>query len=503
MSSLLNAPTTRQSLRWNIVANFFGQGWTALLSVALIPVYISYLGVEAYGLIGFHTTLQAWLACAGNVLSPVTNRQTAQFCADKNSNEKIWNQIRTLESVALCCAIAVSIFATALSPLIASYWLQPKSIAHDSVSTSVTLMGVVIAIRILESVYQGALSGLQRQVRLNLLMALTSTVRSLGAIGVLAWLRSEIEVYFTWQVFSSLTSVLALRLFAYRALPRPLSKPRLSREALNQLRNFSTGITISTVFALLLTQADKLILSKLLTLTQFGYYMLANTLASGLLLLMAPIAQAYYPRLSYLVATGDNLQLAKQYHDGSRLVTLCVAPACVLMAFFSNQILLTWSADRDLAEGTALLLTLLAVGNGIHSLMHMPYMLQLASGWSSLSARMNLVACIIFLPAILIAVPRYGGTAAAVIWLCLNAGYLLSGISLMHSRLLKGERRSWYMNDVTLPLLPVIIAAAILRPLYPDLLSRAMSTLALASLTLALYAIALVAPLLLALRSRN
>ena len=40
------------SLKKNFVANYFGQGWQALMGLAFVPVYIRYLGIESYGLIG-------------------------------------------------------------------------------------------------------------------------------------------------------------------------------------------------------------------------------------------------------------------------------------------------------------------------------------------------------------------------------------------------------------------------------------------------------------------
>ena len=47
------------SVARNVVANFLGQGWTAVMNLAFIPVYIKFLGVEAYGLIGLFGLLQA------------------------------------------------------------------------------------------------------------------------------------------------------------------------------------------------------------------------------------------------------------------------------------------------------------------------------------------------------------------------------------------------------------------------------------------------------------
>lgn len=39
-------------LKRNVIANYLGQGWRVLMSLAFVPLYIKYLGIEAYGLIG-------------------------------------------------------------------------------------------------------------------------------------------------------------------------------------------------------------------------------------------------------------------------------------------------------------------------------------------------------------------------------------------------------------------------------------------------------------------
>ncbi|MCK7491684.1 MAG: hypothetical protein MZW92_08325 [Comamonadaceae bacterium] len=46
-------------VRRNVVANFAGQLWSALMGVVFIPVYIHLLGLEAFGLVAFYVTLQA------------------------------------------------------------------------------------------------------------------------------------------------------------------------------------------------------------------------------------------------------------------------------------------------------------------------------------------------------------------------------------------------------------------------------------------------------------
>jgi O-antigen/teichoic acid export membrane protein len=72
--------------------------------------------------------------------------------------------------------------------------------------------------------------------------------------------------------------------------------------------------------------------------------------------------------------------------------------------------------------------------------MHIPYMLQLAHGWSGFAARINLVAVAILVPATLWVTPRYGAIGAAWVWVCLNAGYVIFGMHFMYKRILIYEK---------------------------------------------------------------
>ena len=68
-----------------------------------------------------------------------------------------------------------------------------------------------------------------------------------------------------------------------------------------RVRRFATGIALSSILGLLLTQIDKFLLSRLLPLGDFGLYMLAVTLADALALLAAPLYGVLVPRFAELL----------------------------------------------------------------------------------------------------------------------------------------------------------------------------------------------------------
>ena len=94
------------SLRKNVVANFVGQGWRAIMSLVFLPLYIDYLGMEAFGLIGIFVMLQAWLRLVDLGMRPAVLREMARFTGGEHDAESIRDLLRSIEIVAAGAAVA-------------------------------------------------------------------------------------------------------------------------------------------------------------------------------------------------------------------------------------------------------------------------------------------------------------------------------------------------------------------------------------------------------------
>jgi O-antigen/teichoic acid export membrane protein len=224
-----------------------------------------------------------------------------------------------------------------------------------------------------------------------------------------------------------------------------------------------TGITF---LALLLTQVDKILLSRLLSLSEYGYYTLAAVVAGALYILISPISQAFYPRLCELYARDDRAELIKTYHMGAQLVSVIAGSAAIVIIVFPETLLRLWTQDNALAARSATVLSLLTLGNLLNGLMWIPYQTQLAHGWTSLAVRINIVAVLFIVPAILWATPRYGAVGAAWVWVCLNAGYVMIGIHFMYRKILTKEKLNWYINDLLVPLCAGLIGALTVKTIW-------------------------------------
>jgi O-antigen/teichoic acid export membrane protein len=460
------------SLNKNILANYIGQSLTAIMGIAFIPTYIKYLGNESYGLIGILLLFQNWLSLFDVGMTPTLNREVALFTGGKYSIEYIYDLLRTIEIITFSIAIMIFLNILIFSKWLASNWLKIENLPIEIVQHIFIFIGIIISLKLIENIYRSCITGFQKQVMLNIITSLIAILRNGGAVIILLWVSNSIEVFFLWNTIVSLLSVICLLFATYKELPVSKRKSKFSLLAIKNIWQFAGGMLTISSLALILTQFDKILLSKILTLEEFGYYSLATTITGTLYLIVTPISQAFLPEFNRLVANHDYKKLYLIYHQGSLLVTSLLGGAAIILILFSNTIIHLWTTNELLSNNISTLVSLLALGNLLNGLMFMPYQVQLAHGWTTHTIKTNFYAALIATPLIFWTTPLYGATGAAIIWIILNIGFLSISVHFMHKKILIGEKWKWYWYDITIPLIFIIFIGAFLKKLQPIYLTR-------------------------------
>lgn len=469
--NLSNNPTQIKhlmSLKRNVIANYFGNGWTAIMSLVFIPYYIKYLGMEAFGLIGFYTMLQACLIILDLGMTPTLSREMARFTGGKHTPQSIRDLLRSIEIICLVVGSLYLLVIWLSSDWVATNWLQAEKLSKESISGAFIIMGGVTALRFVEGIYRGAIIGLQKQVIFNLANALMATLRGAGAFLILAYIYPSIEAYFIWQGVVSVITVILFVSITYSALPEANRPGSFSRNELHKVWLFAGGVVVTTFLALILTQVDKIILSKILTLADFGNYSLVATISGVLILMVGPIVQAHYPRISELQSQNQIEALKKSFHRAAQLSTSIAGTAACVLFFFGNRIITIWTGDLELGQKVFTLLRVMTLGTFLNSLMQLPHILQLAYGWSGFTAKVNIIAVFFLVPAIIIVTPVYGPIGAAWVWVTLNAGYVFVATHFMFKKILVGEKINWFLGDLFKPFFSTFLILSICWLLKPD-----------------------------------
>jgi O-antigen/teichoic acid export membrane protein len=277
-------------------------------------------------------------------------------------------------------------------------------------------------------------------------------------LGVLAWASPTIEAYLMFFLLVSALEGFVLRTKLLAALPPPPRRPKFNPEAVRLVWRFAAGITATSILSLALTQLDKLVLTKMLPLSEFGQYMLAWTVVSVLSVMAGPVSNAIFPRLTSLHVAGNHVALVSTYHKACQLMSILVIPAAITLAVFSHQILFVWGGDLDGGlQVVSTLASILSIGVMLNALMLPPYLLTLAHGWTRFAVLANLIAVVVIVPAMVFSASRYGAIGAAAVFVALNFGYVMIGMHFLHRRLLPEEKWKWYRVDVFYPLIAAVM----------------------------------------------
>lgn len=462
----------------NIAANVGGRVVMMLSSIIFVPAYIHYLGVEAYGIIAFYTTLLVVFGILDLGLSAALNRELARrsIVVDRTAQNQDGahssrDLVRTLEVAFWLIGAVAGCLIAMLAPYIAQHWFMASALSPETLTRALQLMGLTFALQWPQGLYAGGLMGLQRQVALNAVQSVLAIARGLGAVVILALVSPTLEGFFAWQAGLSFSGSAGLSFILWRALRANALAPRRARfdaQLLKSVWRFAAGMTAISLVTILLMQFDKLLLSTLLPLEDYAHYVLAGTVATASAFMGQPIASAVFPKLTQLVASHDSDALRSTFHRYAQITALAVVPVVATVAAFAPEIILFWTRDAAIAANAAPIATLLVIGSGAHAMMMIPYMLLLAHGNTRITAVANTIAVIMLVPAIYLLATRFNGYGAAFGWLALNVGYVLILAPITFRKVLPGSLARWYVHDIGRPAIAAVVIAGTARLLVPE-----------------------------------
>ena len=454
----------------NIIANFFGQGWIAFMGVAFIPVYIKYLGMEAFGLIGIFVVLQSGLLLLDSGMTPTLVREFSRFKGGATTKQDVINLLRSVELLTLALSLITIIIIYILIKSNSLQWLKIDKISPNTVDNSILIMSLIVIFRIYEGIYRGCLIGLQKQVVLNYVGSIIATLRGVGAVAVLAYISPKIEYYFLWQCFISILSVGIHRYLAYYFVSDLEIKPKFSIKELLKIKNFALGMFGTSVLSFLLTQTDKIILSNLLSLEKFAYYSFASIASSIIVHCIMPISQAFTPRFNEFLGNKNENKFKKDFHTASKMISIFGGAIFCVILFFGENIIYIWTNDMELTKNTTKIICILSAGNFLNILMWMPASAYNAQGFTKFSFVQNLFSIIFIIPALFIVIPLFGMEGAAYVWVGLNLSYHFFGPVIFFKNIKCLNIFDWYIGDIVKPFSVIMAYMLIARLLFsiPD-----------------------------------
>lgn len=323
-----------------ILSNYLGKIWSLLSVFIFVPVYIKFLGVENYAIIGFYSLILALISFADAGMSSAITRE---FSLDKNNLYKL-SILKKIEKIYWLVLTFICILIFLSSGVIAKKWLTSENIIYYDLKNYVILIGIGTCIQMISSIYFGALFGLGKQVKANNFQIIWTTARSVFVVILFIIFKPSLYVFLIWQIFCNIIYVTLLRYSVIKDLNIGLTEIKnLTNKIPPEIIKYIGGMTIVAIISAINSQADKLIISYFYSLKTFGYYTMVSTLSQIPVFITMPMASFIFPLLTKF---SEN----KEYYENFEIVFkkfvfllyLIIIPVSILFCFFPVEIFSLW-----------------------------------------------------------------------------------------------------------------------------------------------------------------
>lgn len=449
------------SMLSSVMATATSRVYLTAIGLLVLPLYLHRMGAEAYGLVALFFTLQVWFQLLDMGLTAAIAREAARFRGGSVPGPSLRHLLQMLERVFLAAIVLAGALLYLCSDLIASRWLKVELMEAAVARRAIEWMALSVMVRLYSELYRATISGFER---LNWLAASNSVFGTLRFAAVLPFMEAvgaNASNFFIFQFGVGLLELLWLRMKANGLVPPAPAQTR--RWALQPLRGvlvFSLSMSLASVVWVVASQFDKLVLSGLLSLADYGVYGLAVAAAGGVLLATGSLADTLIPRITMLFAAQSKAEVVSVeplYRRASQWTAIVAFGTSAALALHADRVLWAWTGDARVAASAAPVLAMYALGNAAMATAALPYYLQLAQGQLRLHLLGTGLMVGLLVPSVLWATHHHAAEGAAAAWLAVNLVYLLAWTPVAHRRFAPGLHLRWLFNDIA----PAAIAATV------------------------------------------
>lgn len=402
-----------------ILSNYLARFWGIVSVFIFIPLYIKFLGVESYAVIGFYSLL---LGITGFIDSGMSSAVLKEFSI-KNTSSYKYSLLRSIEKKYIIVCLVLIVIFTFNSNFISNSWLTSEFIPSKRLQYYIILISIGICLQLLSSLYYGAFFGLNEQIRANIYQIIWSVSKSLLVILYFVFFKASLEIYFWWQIICNLLYLLILRYSVVKKLEDPIGKLIIVFKTIpKHIFSYIINVTFIAILTSLNGYADKLIASSLFTLSVFGFYNIASTISQFPLYVSSPLVLFIFPSIARLFHEKKIFRLNYLIFKIYVLLIIVSLPIIFTVITFSKDIMGIWTGqilDKETAKSYGTLIKFLVSGYFFTAMQLPLYYVLLASDKTRFSVIQSIVQFLVGVPLLYISAKLYGITYIGVVWFLL------------------------------------------------------------------------------------
>lgn len=386
----------------------FGALVPIAVSVITVPLYLTLIGIERYGLLAIYWTLLGFLGFLSLGMGPAVTQRLATMAdaTDAERSNLVWT--------AMALNLAMAVIGSVLILVLAQFYFTrlsatPAGLGAE-VRSAIPWLGVALPVAFASGVLAGALQGRQAFGVLSLINSASAILVALVPLAAAYWIGPSLANLALATISVNLLVLMTLLLVAARVVP--LRRPDRPKSALiRKLAAYGGWMSGTTLIAPAVMTFDRFLIGALLGPAAVSVYVIPYTLMSRIVLLPASLSSATLPRFaSAEPAEVQGLQSASVTTLVAILTPLSVIAVAALAPF------LRWWIGADLASAATPVGVILVAGFWVHGVGHVSSTVVMGRGRPDLLMKLLLAYLIPYLVLLYMLVSALGVVGAAIAW---------------------------------------------------------------------------------------
>lgn len=331
---------------------YIGRIYSAIISIVFVPLVLSLIGAEAYGLVGLFIVLQSCLMIFDAGIGGVLTRQVLLSSHNYDSFIEFIQLYKKVLLFFAIIALTLALLGGIFSTEITEVWITSE-LSAQLVSNCLVIMFLIIASRYFQGPLRSVLLGKEKHVLLTFIDVMTATISTPIACVVLMNGSGNVIDYFYVQLIASFLRLICLSVFTINTIKATsitlMETPKKAMNKVNttfsSLLKFGFQLSALSILWIIATQSDKLVLTKVMSLAEYSYYSIAISLVGVVAIISGPVTQFLLPRLTRLHSQGELNGFADIFEKSFSYLATILVPLCLFMFVDGQKLVYVWTND--------------------------------------------------------------------------------------------------------------------------------------------------------------
>ncbi|MEJ2649171.1 MAG: oligosaccharide flippase family protein [Sedimentisphaerales bacterium] len=339
------------SIRRKVILNAGSNWMSQFVNAAIVLIFIRIiprsLGWESYGVWALLSTGLRYPMILENAFSLSTNRFAAFYHNDKEQLNRLVSAsfviLLFMALLTIAAAVLLSFFVSDIFAAITS------DLAFEAQITCI-LVGVTIALRIVEAAFNGTLMGFQYHTRYNSITVMANILRIILIVILLRYWRSMIAVQLAFAITASvsLTAVIHVTRKSIPGLKIELSK--VDRKIIRELFRYSSHAAARSGSMIFMYSTLALLIGKIGTAENVSVYDIASRISGFINSLLAGAHNVFLPAVTKLFAESQAEKIKSVIKKGTNISAVITCAILIMLFVYGKEILSLLLRDMFLPE---------------------------------------------------------------------------------------------------------------------------------------------------------